>query len=1102
MCSYTAIDGDAYSTPTPSTNRADRPIPPSAIQIIPDSPSDEQVITNHDIDRVSTKSESPELRLSVHEVAPLEPQLGRPDEQAEVTDASVVSEDATDVRGESRPSQPQIDQVDSLDSSKLPPNNPLPAMEQWRNQSYTQAFSPITKQLNSRKTPSARRSGSDVFDPIESDTESFHERQHMFGSKRLRLSKTPTGPASLPRMRHEVSGSRRPEFKIPDLPKKSILDNARRNESASSSSFTNEKPRDIWQQLVTAADEGNEEVIEAAQPLVNGSSTRHNDDSITAQFELEAPKETSFSAQPLKPVKPEASYSHARPATGSPTSEKSGSQSSERSSVQQSLDRNNPLPQMEKVVPGLSTPEVRSSEPRHGSSPTGEIEDKANHAPVPDEQKDSDNLQRQQAANKAVSKASPERQSARQHQDIFSAQDVHHQDTDNLNDAHINKNNGEGYQSRRLRARKTVSTKINSMPDHQQNVAFSHDSKSKALKEQILKDQAERMNLATDGAKQLAIERRLKQTVNTPKANGWIGAKGQVLKNPPRTEAQKQARKLKEQKQRDEKIAAEKFRERTFGSAASNASVKSSQDSEAGGQAPTRENGVSIQRPANSREGSMARSSASNADSTTDVKRRTLTPLIPGSASSNKHRGPSPMSSKSANSNAGPLRSAMKQPSNSLRRSASQVSFGGSLSAGRKDAGTDNAEATPSKSEKRVVTPNPATSAAKRSIKPPLPQKQQATLNVNIDKKMKGRVIDPPSPIKASPEENADASSDGEESVSSYISEEDVGFGISKAGPSIRKGSESSPQAASEIDRMTSSIDPALQSLSQPSANALKLGSSSQSKTASPPKVQQDTRKRSPSQASGAITISSGSSSDFESSDSESEKEFVQPSLQFGPKSAGVPAKSISAPSQSSEESSTSGSNQVTGGAAEPAVIGSASRESSAGSASSSESSSKSSTGSAPAAITTDASAHNPHISSASSDQSNDPSITKPPEDASKQLHQETQESLKHSQKDPTASRGKSVAKNAGPGNFRYPSLSQLKREAEGKIDPRVSRMANGVSQSKKQTLDALDFTSDSDEDSESSSSVSTDPKIAAKSNSGLIPGMKGLLKRMLFSDE
>ncbi len=197
------------------------------LSAIPDSPlgREEQSVSGAvggaiQLDRESTKSESPELRASVHEVPPVEP-IDASGKQS-TTDANSPKSSTTPFISNATSHLPTNSQIvdkyaenhglgarqigdNAADISRTP--NHRPSIE---NQAHAQIVRSSSK--NSHKSDP-------VFDPIESDTESFHEKQQMQSAKRLRSSKTPTASFSLPRGSNNAGVDRKDgHFLVPSVP--------------------------------------------------------------------------------------------------------------------------------------------------------------------------------------------------------------------------------------------------------------------------------------------------------------------------------------------------------------------------------------------------------------------------------------------------------------------------------------------------------------------------------------------------------------------------------------------------------------------------------------------------------------------------------------------------------------------------------------------------------------------------------------------------------------------------------------------------------------------------------------------------------------------
>lgn len=570
---------------------------------------------------------------------------------------------------------------------------------------------------------------------------------------------------------------------------------------------------------------------------------------------------------------------------------------------------------------------------------------------------------------------------------------------------------------------RTTSTSKNSTAQTPKTESVNIPRES-AMQEKRLAEQAEKMMVAADGARQLQLEQaKLKQGANTAKANGWTAVNG--VQQKPMTKKQEADQKRREA----QSAAAKKFRER-------NQYVTSS-PYEAGKIALANGQGIpSSQLSSSQKIGSEGlSSSASNVDSMSSSKRRTLTPSHPPPTSSDVQQFSSPISSRSVASNGLPLKSALKQPASNLRRSVSQVAFNesSSKSAVKKPVlnGTSSSpsflpptstplESTLKKTKPAKILPQPVAKTQRKGTTKPTTKsstrKIQSTLKVTRDKKQKGRLSGPQvtQEIFQQDKSSISSSSDG---VSSFISDEVVDVGISKAGPSskqkpsstrtlqtqkksLNQMNTSSIKSSSPLpEAFSSSIDPALQAL-KPSA----------------------------SQSSG-ITSNHNSQSNHGSSQHAEE-----------PTSGQLGTSDHSSGSESDLED-------------EPVPTGTKPRhENSLGKAIS----------------------HHKRLDSSSSQK------------ASKSSKIRADGML---------------ANGMRPANYKYPSLSQLKREAQGKphrprvIQPKTSNPVPGII--------PVDSESGSEEDdSERDSDSESKHVVTHKKKSGILAGARGLLKRRFPSCE
>ncbi|KAL9037330.1 MAG: hypothetical protein Q9180_003780, partial [Flavoplaca navasiana] len=172
------------------------------------------------------------------------------------------------------------------------------------------------------------------------------------------------------------------------------------------------------------------------------------------------------------------------------------------------------------------------------------------------------------------------------------------------------------------------------------------------------------------------------------------------------------------------------------------------------------------------------RSSSSSVARNEPSRARTMTPMIP--SSSTKHHSESAeararrAASVSAQNFKTPTRSSLSSKASTSRRS---VSFGGeSVISQLQNGKTVDQQSTP--------TPSEQSSQAGRMAKTSEKMKQ-TTMNQHVDRKLKGKMIDPPSPVQTPVEREIVISSESE--ASTFFSDESEGERNAKAGPSSRR---------------------------------------------------------------------------------------------------------------------------------------------------------------------------------------------------------------------------------------------------------------------------------------------------------------------------
>ena len=213
-------DGNSYGTPNSLTSREPALGTQNTIHVVPDSPNNGRAVAVRR-DRQRTKSESPELRLSVQEVAPTQEEIHQAQTPPSVARKTPNHDDLNHAAEPVIPAQQNETvgpQENPLATSPRPEDSarqisPLPSdlsgAQTSLGKSLTMLSDPptfeasvhissdaprdttVTGSIVDPEATNTRRTQADVFDPIESDSEGFQARQQMFPAKRLTLSKTP-----------------------------------------------------------------------------------------------------------------------------------------------------------------------------------------------------------------------------------------------------------------------------------------------------------------------------------------------------------------------------------------------------------------------------------------------------------------------------------------------------------------------------------------------------------------------------------------------------------------------------------------------------------------------------------------------------------------------------------------------------------------------------------------------------------------------------------------------------------------------------------------------------------------------------------------------
>ena len=908
-------DLNPYGTPTSlAFVGPQESIPSSEVDLsaIPDSPLGRETTSARgafvramQLDRESTKSESPELRASVHEISPGDP-----------TDASgeqpVTSVDLLERSSISRP----VSISQNIDKCTKSHGLGVKQIgEAAADVSQTLKHRPSTVDLAQAQSVQSQRStlreSDPIFDPIESDTESFHEKQQMQSAKRLRSSRTPTARFNSLRASNNVEVHRRDgHFLVPSVP--STI-GARKSLGEVTSPGQRDNIHLLKGDPMDANKSDRNDLKRQGEPETETLEDAQSEFCGNDQFKIarQMPKCNDFVDTTQTPSQATTAWSHDSNNSANGTAELLVQQRDNRVSYQnQQPDKTKHSGQ--DVNAGLSS--IDSSRLAQEAEQLVESEV-------------------QQAKEEVRGGKAEEKKSFREARGRGTAAKKEIAERKTKEDVLANKEGAKGStaradesaQTKKATAKEENLAEAKRMEETRVNEALLSEDKRiserlaphQRIKETLLAEKATKLMLAADGAKQIEAERKekvkarheelaLQKQANDAKANEQAReAQGRDCDKKAREEqhAREHAQQLAAIEPKDAKDKAPQARTAQETATA----VKE--------QAQKR---LVVQSAQKLRDASESQSRASTNPSTSlnsAGPKRSMTPHIPESSitKSSPHLSSlrsTPLSSRSPGNMDAPLRSALRHTPGALRRSVSSVSFDvpppaklnedipstpipKPLKVINKELATKSSSATdlPIDPPKPISSPPSKTSiktlnlkkASGSTITKTLAKngKVQTKLNVTREaKKLKGRVGAPPiKSVQASKQEIILSS--GEDSSTS----EDPMWqtGNAEAGPSSRKPTlpvalEKMPTA--EVKPSAACIDPSIRNIEiekdTKAAPAALPRSTSTSDTASLKK----SISRSPALAlSETISLSSDSASSSESElESDSEKEPQAPS--------------------------------------------------------------------------------------------------------------------------------------------------------------------------------------------------------------------------------
>ena len=215
------------------------------ISVIPDSPAcrgprsiREASATAADSHRESTKSESPELDSPIHDMAPVDPassageNVDRGIHESQPGAPPDVPSCRVQADHQSRSAASPTAVVEAESTKKLTPiqhsMGASSAVDDESERQHTEYVPNTPDKSFKRKTPSKDRTlgeqatngiNGDVYDPIESDSESFQKKQRMHSTKRLKISNSIRGRFISPGVPPSVSKEYKDDdFVVPSLP--------------------------------------------------------------------------------------------------------------------------------------------------------------------------------------------------------------------------------------------------------------------------------------------------------------------------------------------------------------------------------------------------------------------------------------------------------------------------------------------------------------------------------------------------------------------------------------------------------------------------------------------------------------------------------------------------------------------------------------------------------------------------------------------------------------------------------------------------------------------------------------------------------------------
>ena len=875
------------------------------------------------LDRESTKSESPELRASVHEVPP----------------AGTINASGEQPTTSANPPEPST--TPFIFSSALQPVSIPQIVDEYAKNHGIGVRQIGEKAANVNQTPrhlrstaepehaqnvgsSSRtlRSSDPIFDPIESDTESFHEKQQMQSAKRLKSSKTTAASFTSPKESDEAGADRRDgQFLVPTFPQ------SRKNgASISLSEVTTpaqcekiQKPRrDPRDENMSDQNVPKRHGKHDAEPLEHAQSEPYDND--RTNLDRETPKETTVHNDLVDATQTSSQANTA----WSQDSNKSANGTAE-SIVQQGgnhVSSQGQKPDETVCLDHDANGVVRNPgdnrfarEAERLAEEAEELQEKKRIREKKDEEKKlaRDTLEKENVAKKEVAerRANEERLA-----DVREAKEKKARAEESAQAKKAKAKEEELAEAQRIEEKRVNAARLAEEKKITEKLARERQTKETALAEE-----ANKVMLAAEGAKQIEAEKKEKEKEKEKEREREKARLKELAAKKQADEAKADEKTREAQGKNREKKAREEQRARENPQKPADIDSKDTKHRahRAGTAQETttalREQGLKnladgdVQTLRDSPEMRSRASTDPSASSNIAGRKRSMTPVIPGCfvTKFSPYEGSlrsSPSSSRSSGNMDAPLRSALRHTPSALRRSVSSVSFdvppraklneyipptskSRSLKGINNELATKSSSATnPPKNPSRTASIAPSETPMKSLIPkkssdskitkiPAKNGKVQTKLNVTREvKKKKGRAVDPPIMSKRAPEKEIVLSS-GEDTSTS---EEPVWqTGNAEAGPSARKPifpvTTSQEKKTAEVKSSGVALDPVLRNIRvekhRTAAPATLPRSTSKLNTTS---LQKSTS-RSPALAlSETLSLSSGSASSI-ASDSELESD-------------------------------------------------------------------------------------------------------------------------------------------------------------------------------------------------------------------------------------